>query len=277
MLLAIIGQEGFDALTEQEQAHYGEKDGNFFLDVGPAEGLELADTTGLRSALQSERQNNAALKKENQTILTTYAGIDDPEKALEAIGKMDEIANWNPDEKTAQMKQEFEAQVTDKHNKELDTVKVKLTGELTVVQKKLDARSAQLRDSLVRTKASALLAEKEIEGNPNLLLPYIEKHIRMKELDDDTFETEVVDDNGTPLISTAPGSTAPMTMREFVMDLKSKPEFGGAFKGTGAAGSGGGSSEVAPAGAQKVISATGGPITGQSIADIASGKTLVGP
>jgi len=276
MLKAVISKDEFGALSEQEQAHFKEKNGLYFVEIEGAEGLELTNPTSLKTALQKERQTAADAGRKAKSLEDTYKDID-AKAAREALAKVKELADYDPDKKLAEAKAQFEVQVTDKYEKELSSIKKKLSSEIEVRDNKLLKREKQLREALVETQVSKILAEKDIEGNPHLLLPVIEQHVVMKDLDDGTFIPEIIGSDGQPLISTDPKSTNPMSLREFVLVLKDKAEYASAFKGSGASGGGAAGSEgqrTTPGG-KKTIKSTDQQAINSNLEAIAKGEIIV--
>lgn len=185
-----------------------------------------SEVTGLKSALEAERQQKAELEK----LANQFKGID-PAKAKELLAnakKAEEDAakakgdwdNWK-----AQMQSQF------------DQEKVALTTRLT------EAETA-LESELITARATAAIAE--AKGVPALLLPHV--------------GARVVNENGKRevRIFDAAGQTrygkngAPMTIAERIAEMKQDAIFGRAFEGTGAGGSGA-QNNTAGAGGKKSI------------------------
>lgn len=114
MALALV-VEKLDSVDEAQRALYVEKDGKFHLDVA---GLE--DTSGLKSALQKERESVKAANRAVKEMQEQFAGIDpskvrammekldnDGESALIAAGKIDEVIN----KRTEKLRAELQKQV----------------------------------------------------------------------------------------------------------------------------------------------------------------------
>ena len=107
--------EKLDEVAEPQRALYVEKEGKFHLDV---DGLE--DTSGLKSALQKERQAAKDARELAKKLEDQYAGIDvnvvrdmmakfdkDGDAALIAAGKIDEVIA----KRTEKLKTEYERRV----------------------------------------------------------------------------------------------------------------------------------------------------------------------
>jgi len=238
MLKAFVSKDEFSGLDENIQGFYVESKDGYLLQVAKVGNFELADVANLKSALQKERQRASELEKGIKEVESKFEGIDDPERALEALGKLDEIANYDPDKKLEEAKKQFQEQIESKYRKEMESIKNKLTNEIKVNTTKLSAREAQLAEALINMQANNILANPDIKGNPALLMPVIKQHVRMRE-EGDRFVPEIIDENGQPLMSTVTSSTDPMNLQEFVETLKTDSRYAGAFEGINAAGSGG--------------------------------------
>src|SRR5262245_21998910 len=77
--------DSLDDVPEADRALYVEKDGKFVLDV---EGLE--DVSGLKSALQREREASRKARDELKGLGERYKDLD-PEKAREALRQLEEL------------------------------------------------------------------------------------------------------------------------------------------------------------------------------------------
>ena len=110
---------------------------------------------------------------------------------------------------------------------------------------------------------------------PTLLLPHVRRYLKRVEEGDD-FKVIVVDDKGNPRVAGANGDL--MTVEQLVAEMKTKDEYAGGFKGTGASGSGAGGSGVTSTGDQILITRADGrnPAKYQAAKERAAkeGKTL---
>jgi len=202
--------DSLDGVPEPLRAAYIEKDGKFVLD---AEGVE--DVTGLKSALQKERDARSKLDKQ----LAQYKDLD-PEKYRELLKEKEEFERT-----TLEKKGDFDKlkdQLVQKHQDELKTVGEKLTAREKFIEK-------------VVAENVALAEITKAEGNTTLLKPHVMASIRVVE-EDGEFVAKVVDAKGNPRIANGKGDE--MTIADLIAELKSSEEFSGAFKGTGSSGSG---------------------------------------
>lgn len=115
MLQLIV--DSVDSIPEAHRPLYEERDGKFHLAV---EGLE--DTSGLKSALQKERETAKTVRQALKNLEEQFSGIDpvkvrdmmskldaDGESALIAAGKIDEVIA----KRTEKLKTELQKQVDD--------------------------------------------------------------------------------------------------------------------------------------------------------------------
>jgi hypothetical protein len=206
-----ITKAEWEGLEEGIQKLYEEKNGEYVLSV---EGVE--DTTGLKNALQKERNEREKFAKQV--------------KAWETLGKTPEeiselLAKLDADEaKKAEKAGEWEkvkAQLLDSHKKELE----KKDGVIAKMQQSLESY-------LVDANATAAIAE--LKGAPMLLLPHVKASVKVIE-NDGRYMVQVVDTAGTPRVNS---KGDPLTIKELVEEMKQSEIFGRAFESTGTSGSG---------------------------------------
>lgn len=116
MALALV-VDSLDGIKEEQRSLYVEKDGKFRLDV---DGIE--DTSGLKSALQKERDAAKEAARKVKQIEEQFAGLDpvkvremmtkldqDGEAALIAAGKIDEVISKRSEKLKAELQRQVEA------------------------------------------------------------------------------------------------------------------------------------------------------------------------
>lgn len=221
---AVVEKAEFDALPEAVREFYVEKDGKYLLD---ADGVE--DTSGLKSALQRERDERKAAKD----ALKAFEGID-PEEARTLLANSKKAAE---DALKQQGKwDEMKAQVIDEWQK-----------KLTPIEQDRERYKSAVEKYLIDAQATAAIAEHK--GVPALLLPHVKQHIKVVE-ENGEFVARVVDASGNPRIGDAQGNS--MTISQLIeRDFKANDIFGRAFEASGAAGSGAPSSHAGGAGGKK--------------------------
>jgi hypothetical protein len=217
MLKAVL--DSLEGLSEDVASHYIEKDGKFILGVETTGGLALENVEGLKSALGKEK----ASRKELAASLKAFEGLD-ADKARDALSKLDELAESDPEGKAKQQIEAFKAQLVAKHEATV-AEKDKALGDVT----------SQLERLLVENAVRSAL--EKAEANVDLMLPHVMQRTRMRR-DESTgrYVAEVLDDNGNPAIGDAAGNV--MTIPQLVGEFKSKDTYAAGFKGTGSSGSG---------------------------------------
>lgn len=241
MLKALLTQELYDKLPEAEQSYYKEIEGKFVLQVQTVDGLELAEVTKMRKALQTERSDSEKAKQQ----LKVFEGID-PEAARDALLKVKEMDNWDPDKKLEEGRKQLEAKFAEDKAK----LEKSFTGKLEVANKNNEVISFQLQETMINSAATMAIAE--AKGSVELLLPIVKSKTRMRQLEDGRFVAEVLDEDGTARLSPTAGSTAQMTISELVGELRSDEKFARAFDSSGASGSGAEGSELTSSSGHKI-------------------------
>lgn len=219
-LKAILTADEHKALAEPLQKEYAQKDGRYMLDVEPVDDVALENVKGLKTALSKERTAREGLEK----TMKAFEGLD-AEKARSALQKIEEMADWKPEDKVKEQIESIKNQLTDKYKKEIE----KLEGRKGHLAKKIE----QL---LIDAKAVQALSEEK--GNAKLLLPHIRSVCRVEETQDGDFVARVLDDHGNIRLTEAGGSHDPMEIPELVKLMKKMDTYAPAFAGTGASGSG---------------------------------------
>lgn len=234
MAKAEVKAEEFDALPEALQAEYKPvegQDGVYRLEVSPVNGLQLTNPTKLQTALQKERSALEDLRKKFKPFESLDP--DETSKALEHFNKFKD--GEIPDEAKERIAA-LETQLKDKYEKLSAQEREKLTKDLNALKDRYEATKGQLHKTTVQSKA--LSAIHKLGGNDRLLLPIVTQRVRPKERDDGSWEYEVIGDDGTPRLSTKSGSSDPMSIEEYVEELKNDDGYAQAFSGSSASGSG---------------------------------------
>ena len=220
-LAAIIKKDAWDGLSDElKQAYAPQEDGTYLLQVTPVGDFALENVKGLKSALSAER----ASREKAEGLVKAFEGLE-PEKARAALKKVEEMANWRPEDKVKEQIETLKSHLEEKHRT-----------ELKALQDKLGKRTGQVERMLV--EASALKALADAKGNAELLLPHVKAATRLRETENGEFVVEVVGPDGNVRISPATGKTGPMSIEELVAEMKQSVLYGVCFEGTGASGSG---------------------------------------
>lgn len=222
-LKALISKEDHAKLGDALKGEYQpQADGTYLLSVEGVNGFALENVTGLKNTLATEREN---ARKAGE--LVSKFGDLDPEKARDALGKVEKMSKWTPEEKVADQLKAQVAQVEGKYTAELKS-KAEREAKLHGIVTKL----------LVDSEVRRVIADK---GSATLLLPHMRDRIRVEERNGE-FVPVVVDEKGTPRISMKSGSSDPMGIEEYVLSTKNDKDlshgwFGSGHSGSGAAGS----------------------------------------
>jgi len=203
--------ENLEELPEEFHEDYEERDGKFFLKIldnfVPKDKVE--DVSGLKSALEKERQNNKALSSAKRQLEEQFGGID-----VEEYQRLKELEQQEEENKAAKKGEwdKLKLQMTEKHNEELA---------------KRAERENKLLSALERKTidADAVAALNEFKGNVTLLLPHVKGHVRMVE-EDGAFVARVVDDQGNPRVN---GEGNFLTVRELVSEMRDQETYAKAF------------------------------------------------
>lgn len=219
-LKAILTMEEHSALSAGLQSEYRLTDDGqgYMLDVIGSNGFALENVSGLKSALEKERQ-------EGRTAATKLKAFEnlDPAKAREALKKVESMANFNPEEQVAAGIKEREAQLIARHQE-----------AMTLSTQKSDGYKTQLERMLVEN--ASMKALQDAGGNPLLLTPHLRSQIRMRETDNGMIAEVYNPSTGAARVGDAQGN--PMTIPQLVAELKANDQFSMAFNGTGSTGSG---------------------------------------
>lgn len=200
-------------------------EGKFVLDVEAADGFNLENVSGLKTALSAERSTTGQLRGQ----LKAFEGLD-PEKARAAIAKVEELGTLDP-------KKDVDRLVEEKVQAQLGQITERHNGELETERKAREKREALLRTTLVKDAAlNAIIAEK---GDPDLLLPHVLPAIKLdlEEQDDKLVpKIRILDAAGNVRIGDSAGGN--MTIEQLVGEMKKHEKFSRLFEGSGHQGTG---------------------------------------
>ena len=238
---AFLTEDEHKKLSPDLQKEYQKtEDGRYRVVVEAQDGWAFENVTGLRSALESERALHAAEKGK----VAKFSGLD-PDAARKAINDLQALQGAQPPEKVALQLKALEDQLVDKHGKE----RQKLEAEIGILTKGLEK-------ALIESVATQELTKPDINGSPALLMPIIQRSVKMEKTDKGDFVVRVLNPDGTPRITRKAGSVAPMEIGEFISEMRQSPDYAPAFKAPGASGSGSAGTRSGGTGNSHVISAT---------------------
>jgi len=170
---------------------------------------KVEDVSGLKSALQKERENAKNATRQLTQIKEQYGEID-PEQYQQLLTEHEK-------------REEEEALKRGEYDKRIQQVKEKQQQELD----KRSQREQHLINVIKESKidAAVVSALNELHGNVNLLLPHVKTRMQLVE-EDGQFHARVIDETGTVRVN-AEGK--PITAKELVSEMRDQESFAAAF------------------------------------------------
>jgi len=214
--------EKLDEVPETYRGLYAKKDGaegeapKFTLDGDLAKRL---DTSALANTLKKERDIGKELKNQLAGFTKLGKAPEDVERQLADLRA--ELAEARKGKEGAEAWEKQRTTLESNHTKTLGEKDAEVKRLTSVLHTRI-AESA-VRDALVKN-----------EGAVDLLLPIVAPNVTLVE-EDGEFLVRITDEKGNPRDSK---SGSPMTVEEYVLELKKDPRFARAFKGTGSSGGG---------------------------------------
>lgn len=210
-------------------------------------------------ALEANREEVLDELKQAKRQLKNYEGVDPEEyeelqrfRSEAEKQKAKDTGDW--DAREEQIRTEM-AQAAQKEKKALE--------------ESVARYRAALEAELVESKAVGAIAE--LKGSTKVLLPHVKSRVKVVEKDGE-FKAVVVDAKGHPRIGDSDGT--PMSIQQFVGELKQDPDFARNFEGSGSSGSGA-SKSVAGGGGKTRIAASDSKSFMANLDKIASGEVEV--
>ena len=203
--------DSLESVAEPMRGLYQPDGDKFRLDVA---GIE--DTTGLKSALQKEREAAKTATKQ----ATAWASLGKTPEEIQAL---------------------LEAQAQAEHDKltkngEWDKLKAQMTEqfgtERAQLQTQLKTKDGAIERYLIDAQATAAISE--LKGSSALLLPHVKASVKVVE-DGGEYVTRVVDAAGNPRVN-AKGDF--LTIHDLVSEMRQSDVFSRAFDSSGASGGG---------------------------------------
>lgn len=253
MLPAILSKEKHSALDPIVQKEYKEQDdGSFILDVGPVRADEntffaLENVGGLKKTLADYKARNTTKAEQ----LKKFEGIEDPEAALAALAKLDELGDVsNLDDKVAEKVELIKQQLEQKTAKLIEKLtKEKDTSAATVSR----VRQLREKDYLRAEAARAFAKHKVIPEFAEVLMAKVVAEATCKTGEDEALSIQINDLAGNARISNAVNSTENMTLDELVGEYRGNDSLAVCFEGSGASGVGAKGSDGLKGGTGKVV------------------------
>ncbi len=220
-------------LTDDEKKAY-KLDEGFVPNVKKKQGFALENVDGLRNTASKRK----TLLEQAEAKLAAYQ-LDggeylDPAVAKDALTKLDEIRNFNPDEKTREAIKAAEAALQEKYSKENLALKNKYEAEVT-------ARIAERKEGLLHRWIGA--AEPLGKEEQNLIYSKFDRALRPVRQEDGSVDFVFHDEFGNPVPTELPGKEGMMGGEEALAMYKKtdgakffKPVEGATPKGSGRTG-----------------------------------------
>ncbi len=247
-----------EEIPEAAQSFYVEKDGLFLLDVDAVDGMGLADTTKLKTALSKERDRATAAEK----LAKKFEGIEDPAAAIAAVKKLEELGDLDSiedlSEKHKKQVELAQTQAKEAFDREKLKLETKHATDVKGLQENLTGTEGQLRKEMVTNAAMRAIEKSGGSKSTVLLLPYIGSRTKVERGEDGKHIMQMMDDAGNVMTTAALGSVEDMGMDEFVDTLKTQTQFAHAFEANPASGSGAGGKGSGASGAGVTGRGSGG-------------------
>lgn len=230
-------KETLEPLKEHGIEYTPDSNGRLVLQVEPRDGVALDDVKGLQDSVASAREERDKL----HSRLYEFGNVE-PKTVKEALDKAKKFDELNPEAKAGELKKQFDDWKTEFQS----TIQSEHEQQLSEKDARVQALSQQLEGLLVEGEAQRVLADPEINGSIDLLLPVIRN------------QTVVVEEDGQPVVKVLnpnkPGqyrvgkSGGDMTLKELIVDeLMQDSRYQPAFGARSASGAGEQGSSTPPA------------------------------
>lgn len=186
--------------------------GKFILDVQPVAGVAIDHTEGLKSSLSKARGERDDLEKK----LKTWEGLE-PIDTRAKLEKLDNLQKIDPTKEADRLADEKVNSVKEKAKQELSDAQAKAAERETKL-------TAQIRHLMLSNAATTALQKHG--GNVELLTPHVERQCRVREKEDGTFVTEVLDKSGEVRLKDI---SNPMSIEDLVSEMKALEPYSSAF------------------------------------------------
>jgi hypothetical protein len=213
---AKLSPDAWKALPADQQADYVAVGGVYVLDVEPVDGFTLEDTSPLKQTISALRTE----KGELEGRVAAFKGMD-AEAAKEALAKREEMKSWTPPEKISEREKAL------KDKADADLAKEKSRGDRYQGQLVKSLRSDAITQALVAAGCKKV----------RLMLPQVERFVRVEENQQGELIARVIDEKGNPALTKKAGM-GEMPLSELVEGMREDAEFADCFGGSGASGTG---------------------------------------
>lgn len=232
-----------DGVSDEVKEHYAEVDGKFILDI---DGITThPQVLGLSSTKTKERDARKEAEKKYKALKGKTDGMDltklseiDLEEYTSAMAELKVLKIDRDKLKRKKLKDKesweiLEQDLNKEHSEAIKKNDEKHNSRYDVLKKQLDDNTVESKtksDKMV-TSLEKFLKDKEIttaladaKGNISLLMPHVEKCIKVIDAGNDNYVARVFDTSGNERLDTAGN---PMTIKQLVEEFKEKPEFKG--------------------------------------------------
>ncbi len=204
VMLAI--RDNLDGLSDEMKKEYKEHNGKFLLDVEAVDNFDLQDIKGLRSSLEAARgeRDQAVLK------LKPFEGLD----VVKARDALKTVAEYDGSDASAKAQKALETQTAE--------IKAKSETDIKAANQRADKYRKQTADlSLDYAVRKALGEHKLMPKAADVLLPIVQKQVKIEESEDGTLKTTIINpETGHTRLSMKPDNTGPMQMDELIDGIK---------------------------------------------------------
>ena len=214
-----------DSLTDLPEGlrQAAKPSGDKFVVESLADGWAIEDVAALKNAHERVMKE----RNEYRTVAKAFEGLDPAQAAAarEALEKLQagqlkgskEIEDWRA------------------------SVEKKMAEERAKLEAKLNARTAALRDRMVKGELAPVVAKLGGSESMDAILTLAQQYVRVEEDDAGNLKHSIVDASGSPRLTKKSGSSDPMGFDELIAEMRDAPSTRGLFKAFAAGGTGGGS------------------------------------
>ena len=217
--------DSLDDIEESARGFYREaspqEGGGYVIDVAPSAGWALENVSALKNAYSAEQEKRRVASEEVDTLRTH---LERAEAKAERLGKR---KHDEPDTQKA---------IEEAVLAERETWNAKFEDQGKSLGSRIEARDREVYGFAVENQALASLKRAgATDEGLDLLMPHVQKRLRMRRDNEDKLHVDVLDGNGNPAVGSTPNE--PATLEHIITsDFKSK--YPSAFKGTEQSGSG---------------------------------------
>lgn len=179
-----------------------------------------AEVEALVAGLKTKNSELIGQQKTLKTKLQKFGDID-PERAAQALQQMQQAEEEK--QRAAGKFDELKTTLTETHKRELAERDAKL------------AKTTERLYQIVGVNTAVQEISKVASRSVTLLLPHVERVLRVVEDDDGNFVNRIVDAKGNERMGR---NGDPMTIAEYLQELAAKDEFASAFDAPASSGSG---------------------------------------